>query len=333
MRRRELIALAASAAFGGTKDSGWVKSEKNPMLRLGKEGEFDSQNIMSPSIVKEGGQYYLFYAGGPSGPRNGGELVRYQLGLALSKDGETFKKTGRPLLPLGDRDNFHVTPALLRNPAGNLLKKDGKWQMVYCGNREDDIEYATSPDGLRWTKESASPIYRKAYAPNLIALDGEIRMYYIHKPVSAAGAPRIPWEVHLATGPDLRSLRPHPRNPMIKVSQDWETGALFYPYVIQEQNRWVLVYASYWNKPGGAKGTMYTAIGTAESADGLKWTKNTANPILTPIDGSPYESVYNSSQSVIRDGDHYKMYYASRIDPIHKYFAICLATRKGGKLA
>ena len=62
-----------------------------------------------------------------------------------------------------------------------------------------------------------------------------------------------------------------------------------------------------------------------------RWTKHQRNPILTPIPGSPYESIYNSSQSVIRDGDHYKMYYATRIDMIHKYYSICMA-RKPGKI-
>lgn len=326
MRRREWIGLAATLLSAGTKESGWVKSSRNPMLRLGTGQDFDSQNIMSPSIAKDGGQYYLFYAGGPLGPRNGGELVKYQLGLALSPDGVNWKKTGKPLLPLGSRDNFHVTPALLRDPAGNLLKAGGKWHMVYCGNREDDVEYATSPDGLQWSKHARSPIYRAAYAPNLVSVNGEIRMYYIHKPTSTP-AKKVPWEVHLATGPDLFSLKAHPANPMLKISQPWEKGALFYPYVIREDNKWILFYASYWDRPGRKE--TYTAIGIATSSDGLQWTKSPANPILTPIDGSPYESVYNSSQSVIWDGDHYKLYYGTRIDMIHKYYSICMATRKG----
>lgn len=331
MRRREWIGAAAGAAFGGTKESGWIKSPKNPMLSLGQGDAFDSQNIMSPSIMKADGRYFLFYAGGPLGPRNGGQLVKYQIGLALSPDGENWKKTGKPLLPLGERDDFHVTPALLHAPSGDLRKQNGQWQMVYCGNRADDVEHATSPDGLTWTKSSRNPIYRAAYAPNLVAVDGQIRMYYIHKP-SPKGGPKVPWEVHLATGKDLYSLRAHAANPMLKISQPWETGALFYPYVIQENGKWVMFYASYWNKPRGVKGTLYTAIGTAVSDDGIRWTKNPANPILTPIDGSTYESVYNSSQSVIWDGDHYKMYYATRIDNVHKYYAIGMARKKGRTL-
>ncbi|HTM52108.1 MAG TPA: hypothetical protein VL285_25610 [Bryobacteraceae bacterium] len=330
MKRRELLLLAGNAAFGGGSGGGWIKSSRNPMLSLGKDGDFDSQNIMSPSIVKDGSQYYLFYAGGPLGPRNGGDLIKYQLGLALSSDGESWKKTGKPLLALGERDNFHVTPTLLRNPDGSLRKQNGRWHMVYCGNREDDVEYATSPNGIDWTKDNRSPIYRRAYAPNLVQAGSELRMYYIRKP-DPQKAEKWPWEVHLATGRDLFSLRPHRANPMLKISQPWENGALFYPYVLQEDGVWVMFYASYWDKKDPADKTGYTAIGMAASPDGIRWSKHDANPILTPIPGSRYESVYNSSQSVIRDGDHYKMYYASRIDMIHKYYAICLA-RKTGKL-
>ena len=138
-----------------------------------------------------------------------------------------------------------------------------------------------------------------------------------------------PWEVHLATGPDLLSLKAHPRNPILTISQPWEKGALFYPYMIREGTTWILFYASYWDRKNPANKKTYTAIGIATSPDGLSWTKQESNPILTPIDGSAYESVYNSSQSLIRDGDHYKLYYATRIDMVHKYYAICLATKKG----
>ncbi len=70
----------------------------------------------------------------------------------------------------------------------------------------------------------------------------------------------------------------------------------------------------------------------ATSRDGLRWTKHAKNPVLTPTPGSKFDSRYTSSQSVIRDGDHYKLYYASRIDMLHKYYAIGLATKRGSLL-
>jgi len=330
-----VLALAAGFASGGAAQSPlslpnepnvWVKSPKNPKLTLGRASDFDSQNIMSPAIARDGGRYFLFYAGGPSGPKTGGELVRYQLGLALSDDGEIWTKTGRPLLPLGERDNFHATPALLRSPAGDLLKPDGRWHMVFCGNRADDVEHATSRDGLSWEKDLRSPIFKSAYAPNLVQVGEEIRMYYVHKPTTSDGKPRA-WEIHLAVGHDFHALKPHPANPVLKLSQPWEKNHLFYPYVLREDETWVMFYAAYWlNHP--TAGTA-TAIGIATSRDGFHWTKSPANPVLTPTPGSAFDSIYTSGQAVLRDGDRYRMYYASRIDMIHKYYAIGLATKTG----
>jgi predicted GH43/DUF377 family glycosyl hydrolase len=327
MKRRDLLLLAGSTVWA-KPDGGWIKSPNNPILSLGTGSDFDSQNIMSPSVVKEGGRYYMFYAGGPLGPGNGGAFVRYQLGLALSADGEHWNKTGKPLLPLGERDNFHVTPTLLRNPDGSLRRQDGRWHMIYCGNRENDIEHASSADGLHWVKDNRSPVYRGAYAPSLVQDGRELRMYYMHDPGLGKGEER-PWEVHLATGEDLYTLRPHAANPVIRISQPWEKDRLFYPFVIREGKTWIMFYASYWDRKIPGERRRYTAIGMATSPDGVRWTKHGGNPILTPIPGSAYESVYNSSQSVIWDGDHYKMYYASRIDMIHKYYAICMARKQG----
>ncbi len=317
---------AAAASAKADSTGGWVKSPKNPMLRLGPPEAFDSQNLFGPAIAKDGGKFHLFYCGGPSGPKNGGELVRYQLGLALSDDGETWTKTGRPLLPLGARDDFHATPALLRDPAGNLLKPDGVWHLVFCGNRADDVEHATSRDGLNWEKDPRSPIFKAAYSPNLVQTEGELRMYYIHKPKLPDGKTG-PWEVHLATGKDLYSLKPHPANPLLTVSQPWEKGALFYPYVLREKETWVMFYAAYWQDHPSSKSA--TAIGLATSRDGVRWTRHAANPVLTPTPGSAYDSIYTSSQAVLRDGDGYKLYYGGRVDMVHKYFAIGLASTRG----
>ena len=325
-----LPAIVAAAIIhfghGALADDAWIKSPQNPMLSLSTGDAFDSQNIFAPNIVKDGGKYFLFYAGGPSGPGNSGDFVGYQLGLALSDDGEKWTKTGKPLLPLGERDNFHATPSLLRNPAGELLKIDGVWHMVYCGNRADEIGHATSRDGLTWEKDPRNPIFRSAYSPHLVQVDGELRMYYISKPRPVEGK-AVPWEVRLATGKDFLSLKAHAANPVLTVSQPWEKGALFYPYVIREGDVWLMFYAAYWTMH--PEGKNATAIGIARSLDGVQWTKNPANPVLTPTPTSTYDSVYTSSQSVMRDGDLWRMYYAGRIDKIHKYFSIGQATRRG----
>jgi hypothetical protein len=313
------IAVLYAVAFSGTARgndlwaAGWQKSPENPILSL-SPGSFDSQNIFAPAIAKQNGTYYLFYSGGPSGPLTGQDYINYQLGLATSTDGVNFTKLGQPLLPLGVRDNFHATPTLLRNPQGDLhLDQSGTWHMFFNGNRADDVEHATSTDGIHWTKDPLGPIYQNAYAPNILKIGDEYRMYYVHKPASGN------WQIHMATGPSIYSLQPSPANPILTQSQAWESSNLFYPYVLQDNVVWTMFYGGYLS-PGK------TAMGTATSTDGVHWTKTPSNPILTPTAGSAYDSLYTSSEAVIRDGDVYRMFYAGRVDTIHKYFSINTAT-------
>jgi len=302
---------------------GWTKLPQNPMLSLSNPGSFDSHNIFAPAIVKQEDRYFLYYSGGPSGPLTGEAYIDYQLGLATSDDGVNFTKQGSPLLPLGLRDDFHATPALLRDARGDLLlDDDGTWHMVFNGNRADDVEHATSTDGINWQKDTQSPIYQSAYSPSLLKVDDEYWMYYIKKPSGR------PWELHMAKGPDLYSLAPISSNPVLTRSQPWEQGNLFYPYVFKEDSTWVMFYAGYWNDPAG--GAQKTAIGTATSADGVNWVKNPDNPIFTPTPGSAYDSRYTSSQSILRDDDVYRMFYAGRVNGTNKYFSINQATKPVG---
>ncbi len=349
--RREVLATTALGVAGtligrgqtAEAHAGWVRHPDNPVLSLGPEGAFDHWNIFAPCVVKVKGRYYMLYSGGPSGDPNlkpdtegsGREYVKYQIGLALSDDGVHFKKTGQPLFPLTDRTNFHAAPALLRDPNGNLHKQDGLWHLLFDGNRRNDVEHATSPDGLNWTLDPKNPIYRGAYAPCLLKVGKQYRMYHVD------GSQR-PWRIFLATGPDLYSLAPHPANPMLELDQhnweaEWNAGpdgvhspaALVYPYVFREGKTWIMYYGAYWKSGWGV---LTTALGMATSEDGLKWKKNPDNPVFKPVRDSRYDRAYVTSQSIIRDGDHYSMYYGARIDTVHKYFCIGLATWKGRML-
>ena len=104
-------------------------------------------------------------------------------------------------------------------------------------------------------------------------------------------------------------------------------GELVLSVCPEGRETWLLFYAAYWS--GHPRGKQATAIGLATSGDGVAWTKSEDNPILTPTPDSDFDSVYTSAQSVIRDGEGYRMYYGARIDLVHKYFAIGLATKQG----
>jgi len=82
------------------------------------------------------------------------------IGLAKSKDGLRWTKvnSGKPIFRHGPPGTFDASK--VNHPA--MLHLDGKFHMGYTtGNRDSryKISYATSRDGLRWTRENdARPV-------------------------------------------------------------------------------------------------------------------------------------------------------------------------------
>jgi len=286
MKRFQILQLLLIASTGFAAD--WSNSPRNPVLARGEKKSFDWASLAHPCVVKHEGRYFLYHAAGNS-------YVKKQLSLAISTDGVTFKKTNRALLPV-PKGGQHFTPALLRQPNGELLIENGRWHLFYSTeNRE--IEHAVSKDGLTWERDPRSPVLKNAERCSIIRVGDEYRMYYCHDPGVVNCRPQ-PWEIHLATGPDIYSLKPHPDNPVLERSQEWEGKRLFYPYIIRENNTWVLFYASYWSPFIREHDVAAAAIGFATSNDGVHWQKSDRNPVVTPTPGSDYEATYTSSPCV-----------------------------------
>ena len=84
-----------------------------------------------------------------------------QIGLAYSDDGIAWTRytdAATPIFPNGGAgtwDATHVTSGTVRQ------KLDGTWEMWYSGGdgrADEGIGYATSPDGLVWTRDPNNPI-------------------------------------------------------------------------------------------------------------------------------------------------------------------------------
>src|SRR5690606_33563439 len=112
----------------------WQRDADEPVLSLGEPGEFDDAHLISPRVVKHQGKYMMWYSGSRgfaydvAPTRHPDERV-YQLGLATSPDGIRFTKQAEPRIKLPDEKRSFLTPTLLQNPDGTLLKFNGKYWM------------------------------------------------------------------------------------------------------------------------------------------------------------------------------------------------------------
>jgi predicted GH43/DUF377 family glycosyl hydrolase len=301
----------------------WVRDVDGPILALGKNGDFDDTHIFAPHVAIDEGRFLLWYCGSTGfahdlAPMRTADERVFQLGLATSTDGTQFQKnpTGAVFAHPEDRMSI-LTPTVLRNSDGSVLREDGKIRMWFSsarlggGGRPQAIQESTSADGVHWSAPSPVQIER-AYAPSVIKTEAGYEMWYTEPG-------RYPWRIRHARSAD-GSQWTVDEPPVLEISQDWEHFLQIYPSVTKIDGVYLMWYASYLHQ-----NRETTAIGFAVSLDGVRWTKHPRNPVLRPDPSRDWESHYVSSQSVVRLADgSFRMWYASRKKPPFQnlYFAI-----------
>lgn len=315
-----LCAMQSPIFAAGLDAQQWVRDTDRPVLSLGAPGAFDDTHLFAPCVMEENGVYSMYYSGSTNDVAN----RVFQMGLATSADGINFEKRAEPVFDFGDGRHSVMTPTLLRNPDGSVLREDGKLRLWFAStdftatDGHHTLHETTSEDGIHWSAPSPAQ-FEGIYAPTILKEDGTYRMWY--SDVSAE-----PWIVRHAQSTDGKTWT---RNevPCVVIDQPWEKGRLFYPAVIKQGNRYVMWYGSYWTARDNT-----TAIGVATSEDGLTWTKGANNPVMRPDESRSWESHYTTSQSVLKlDDGSWRMWYATRKAPPfeNKYFAVGTARWEG----
>jgi len=299
----------------------WQRDVEGPIVSLGEAGAFDDQHVFAPAAALEGGRYSLWYSGSRGTPGN----RVFRLGLATSEDGKRFEKhAASPVLEFADAAHSVLTPALLRNPDGSVLREDGKLRLWFSAARLGKsglhtLHQSHSTDGIRWD-EPSPPLLENAYCPTILKTEAGYEMWF-------SDVSRRPWVIRHATSSDGTSWNVTER-PALVLNQSWEAEVFVYPAVLKIDGAYLMWYGSYDN----ATRRETTAIGFAVSSDGKKWHKHPQNPVLRPDPARPWESNYVGSGSVLRQPDgSFRYYYASRKAPPFNnlYFAINTARWDG----
>ena len=160
----------------------WTKYAGNPVM-VGDAGKFDGGTIYSPSVIKDGDTYKMWYAGTDE------SYNPAAIGYATSSDGITWTKSViNPVLTIGGLgewdEGWTDTP--------NVIKVGSAYKMWYTGTSGDfssiNIGYATSVDGITWTKYGSNPVLSNGdtgtwddsavFTPNIIYNGINYEMWY-----------------------------------------------------------------------------------------------------------------------------------------------------------
>ena len=212
-----------------------------PQIVLGPNLATDwEEDINRPAVVKRAGGYHLWYTGQARG--------HSWIGYATSPDGKVWKRmSAQPVLSADRR--WEMVAVMCPHVIWDEQLK--LYRMWYSGGEQYEpnaIGYATSPDGLHWTKHPGNPIFgpdkQKVFdqarvAGCQVAHHGAwYYMFYIgYRDIDHA-------QIGIARSRDgITGWERHPDNPIIRPGQDsWDHDACYKPFAIFDGKRWLLWY-------------------------------------------------------------------------------------------
>ena len=218
-----------------------------PRIVLGPKRETGwEDDINRPYVLKREDGYHMWYTGQiKPGARDGHSWIGY----ATSPDGVTWKRmSDKPVLSFDqpwDKNIAVMCPSVIWDAPSK------RFRMWYSGGEQNEpnaIGYATSPDGLIWTKEASNPVFRSD--PNIPWERFKVAGVQVEK--------RGDWhylfyigyrdeehaQIGLARSRDgLTQWQRLPENPIIRPGKDqWDHDACYKPYAIFDGQKWLLWY-------------------------------------------------------------------------------------------
>jgi predicted GH43/DUF377 family glycosyl hydrolase len=231
-RPKKSIALVES-----TDGVQWSK----PVIVLGPNGKTDWESDMNrPVVIKNVHRYQMWYTGQARG--------KSWIGCATSKDGVTWERTSdKPVLSA--EKPWEKVAVMCPHVIYDDTSK--RYRMWYSGGEQYEpnaIGYATSEDGLTWTKHENNPVFKpdpaspwekdRVTACQVVRQGDWHVMFYIgFRDVNFA-------QIGVARSRDgVTGWQRHPANPIIRPGKDkWDHDAVYKPYAILDGTHWMLWY-------------------------------------------------------------------------------------------
>jgi len=267
----------------------WTKYASNPVLETGTGWEADAVDMCC--VIKDGDTYKMWY---------GGSNGQWRIGYATSGDGIAWTKYGgNPVLSYAGSqwESTHVwKPYVIKDGDTYKMWYTGKGVTTYI---YQSIGYATSGDGIAWTKNAGNPIVGDPTHHNTfrgcVVKDGPTDYKMIYKDwdnilykISSDG---ITWTDDTPDPGVIFDLGS---------GGEWDDNIISDWQFINDNGVYRMVYT-------GHDGSTYR-IGYATSGDCITWTKSESNPILDI--GSGWENAGIYHPYFIKDGTTYKMWYS-----------------------
>ncbi len=287
---------------------GWEKFDGNPVLGGDLGTAFDV------SVLREDDLYHMWFSWRP----------KKSIALTESSDGINWSE---PVIVLGP-NSASGWESRVNRPV--VLKHSGLYHMWYTGQTDDNsyIGYATSTDGITWTRASDKPVLYPDQPWEKVAVmvphviwDQSERIY---KMWYSGGEQYEPDAIGYATSVDGYKWKKYPDPVFLpSTNKGWDGYKVTGGQVIQIDEWYIMFYIGFEN-------IDRAMIGLARSADGINnWERHPANPIIKPGKYRAWDSSAVYKPYAIKHRDHWKLWYNGRHGFLEQ---IGLAIHEGGEL-
>ncbi|MGR3219640.1 MAG: T9SS type A sorting domain-containing protein [Candidatus Anammoxibacter sp.] len=308
-----IIILFGTELFAQTN---FTQVTNQPVFSLGTTNEWDDGAVWFPAVIKDADTLRMWYTGFDRSPWATQPLA--QIGYAWSLDGiEWNRDAGNPVLTgeLNWEGGMVMSCAVIKD--GDIFK------MWYGANgyAPDIIGYATSIDGIIWSKHS-EPVLENGpdgdWDNSVIAPHTVIKEDSLYKMWYWGGTPGWPQnstvQIGLATSTDginwvkyddpSTTAPPFANSdPVLKrgVAGEWDGVWVWMPMVLPTETGYEMWYI------GGGNFEPFL-VGYATSTDGILWTKLTTNPILN-VNAYPTWGTWYGGGTVLKFDEEYHLWY------------------------
>jgi predicted GH43/DUF377 family glycosyl hydrolase len=275
----------------------WGKYESNPVVTNGNPGFWDAQSVYAPSVVYDGSNYKMYYAGFDGS--------YYQIGLATSSDKINWQKYDIvPVLETGAGwDSRYVTQP-------SVLFINGIYYMWYTGWAGGGLEnykigYAISNNGVNWDKYDFNPVLTASTignwdpvgvsSPSVVEVDGIYYMWFTGYSNDGSTA------IGLATSSDRINWDWYQGNPVLEGNPSGWDKQVANCKVMELAGTYLMWYT-------GIDGDS-ARIGYAQSYEGVNWQKYSGNPVLN-VGPESWDIQAVEEPDVILDTYYFEMIYS-----------------------
>ncbi|MFC1994510.1 hypothetical protein ACFLVI_04510, partial [Chloroflexota bacterium] len=134
----------------------------NPVLVKGAVASWDAWGVGAPCVILDGTTYKMWYTG-----MDASQVLRIGYATASNPEGPWTKHGSNPVVNIGTTwDENGVGGA-------SVIREDATTYKMWYTGRDDDtttlgllaIGYATSSDGISWTKDGSNPVFEMSTTP------------------------------------------------------------------------------------------------------------------------------------------------------------------------